>query len=81
MLLVWPSAMAGELLEFTSSVTGHSVPSVCSEPDETSVGAVCSAKFLEIKEGDERRTNGRVMDIPAGYDILGRVVNPLGQIY
>ncbi len=33
----------------------------------------------EIKEGDECRTTGRVMDIPAGYDMLGRVVNPLGH--
>ncbi len=39
----------------------------------------CSAVFLEIKEGDECRTTGRVMDIPAGFDMLGRVVNPLGQ--
>ena len=73
------SAMAGELLEFTSSVTGHSVFGLAQNLDETSVGAVLFGDVSEIKEGDECRTTGRVMDIPAGYDMLGRVVNPLGQ--
>ena len=73
------SAMAGELLEFTSSVTGHSVFGLAQNLDETSVGAVLFGEVSEIKEGDECRTTGRVMDIPAGYDMLGRVVNPLGQ--
>lgn len=73
------SAMAGELLEFTSSVTGHSVFGLAQNLDETSVGAVLFGEVSEIKEGDECRTTGRVMDIPAGFDMLGRVVNPLGQ--
>ena len=73
------SAMAGELLEFTSSVTGHSVFGLAQNLDETSVGAVLLGEVSEIKEGDECRTTGRVMDIPAGFDMLGRVVNPLGQ--
>lgn len=73
------SAMAGELLEFTSSVTGHSVFGLAQNLDETSVGAVLFGEVSEIKEGDECRTTGHVMDIPAGFDMLGRVVNPLGQ--
>ena len=73
------SAMAGELLEFTSSVTGHSVFGLAQNLDETSVGAVLFGEVSEIKEGDECRTTGRVMDITAGFDMLGRVVNPLGQ--
>lgn len=73
------SAMAGELLEFTSSVTGHSVFGLAQNLDETSVGAVLFGEVSEIKEGDECRTTGRVMDIPTGFDMLGRVVNPLGQ--
>ena len=68
------SAMAGELLEFTSSVTGHSVFGLAQNLDETSVGAVLFGEVSEIKEGDECRTTGRVMDIPAGFDMLGRVV-------
>ena len=65
------SAMAGELLEFTSSVTGHSVFGLAQNLDETSVGAVLFGEVSEIKEGDECRTTGRVMDIPAGFDMLG----------
>ena len=73
------SAMAGELLQFTSSVSGKSVFGLAQNLDESEVGAVLFGAVDAIKEGDEVRTTGRVMDIPVGRAMLGRVVNPLGQ--
>ena len=72
------SAMAGELLEFTSSVTGKTVYGLAQNLDREEVGAVLFGDVDSIKEGDSVRTTGRVMDIPVGRGMLGRVVNPLG---
>ena len=73
------SAMAGELLKLTSSATGLDVYGLVQNLDQDDVGAVLFGDAEEIKEGDECRTTGRVMDIPVGHAMLGRVVNPLGQ--
>ena len=73
------TAMAGELLQFTSSQTGRSVYGLAQNLDEGEVGAVLFGDVGAIKEGDECHTTGRVMDIPVGRAMLGRVVNPLGQ--
>ena len=73
------SAMAGELLRFTSSATGRNVYGLAQNLDEGEVGAVLFGEVDTIKEGDECSTTGRVMDIPVGRAMLGRVVNPLGQ--
>ena len=73
------SAMAGELLEFTSSITGRTVYGLAQNLDRDEVGAVLFGEVDSIKEGDQCRTTGRVMDIPVGRGMLGRVVNPLGQ--
>ena len=73
------SAMAGELLQFTSSLTGRDVFGLAQNLDRDEVGAVLFGDVEDIKEGDECRTTGRVMDIPVGHAMLGRVVNPLGQ--
>ena len=73
------TAMAGELLQFTSSVTGRSVYGLAQNLEETRVGTVLFGDVDSIKEGDECRTTGHVMDIPVGHAMLGRVVNPLGQ--
>ncbi len=73
------SAMAGEMLEFTSSLTGKHVYGLAQNLDETEVGAVLFGEVDSIREGDEVRTTGRVMDIPVGPSMLGRVVNPLGE--
>ena len=72
-------AMSGELLQFTSSSTGADVYGLAQNLDEDTVGAVLFGDVGAIKEGDECRTTGRVMDIPVGRAMLGRVVNPLGQ--
>ena len=73
------SAMSGELLKFTSSATGRDVYGLVQNLDQDDVGAVLFGEVEDIKEGDECRTTGRVMDIPVGHAMLGRVVNPLGQ--
>ena len=73
------SAMAGELLEFTSSITGRTVYGLAQNLDREEVGAVLFGEVDSIKEGDACRTTGRVMDIPVSRGMLGRVVNPLGQ--
>ncbi len=73
------TAMSGELLRFTSSATGRNVYGLAQNLEEDEVGAVLFGEVDTIKEGDECTTTGRVMDIPVGRDMLGRVVNPLGQ--
>ena len=73
------TAMAGELLQFTSSETGRDVFGLAQNLDRDEVGAVLFGNVEDIKEGDECRTTGRVMDIPVGHAMLGRVVNPLGE--
>ena len=73
------SAMSGELLQFTSSLTGKTVYGLAQNLDAEEVGAVLFGDIDTISEGDECRTTGRIMDIPVGRGMLGRVVNPLGQ--
>ena len=73
------SAMAGELLEFKSSTSGETVYGLAQNLDRDEVGAVLFGAVDAIKEGDECRTTGRIMDIPVSRSMLGRVVNPLGQ--
>jgi F-type H+-transporting ATPase subunit alpha len=73
------TAMSGELLRFTSSATGRSVYGLAQNLDVDEVGAVLFGEVDTIKEGDDCTTTGRVMDIPVGRGMLGRVVNPLGQ--
>ncbi len=69
-------ALWRELLEFTSSVTVGSVFGLAQEPDETSVGAVFVQEASEIKKATRPRQPAASADIPAGFDMLGRVVNP-----
>ena len=72
------SAMAGELLEFKSSDTGETVFGLAQNLDRDEVGAVLFGAVDSIKEGDECRTTGGIMDSPVRRAMLGRVVNPLG---
>jgi len=73
------SAMAGELLKFVSSETGQEVYGLAQNLDTDEVGAVLFSDVQAIREGDTCRTTGRIMDIPVGRAMLGRVVNPLGE--
>ncbi|HIU23714.1 MAG TPA: F0F1 ATP synthase subunit alpha [Candidatus Coprovicinus avistercoris] len=72
-------AMSGELLEFVSSTSGKSVYGLAQNLDEDEVRAVLFDDVESIQEDDECRTTGRVMDIPVGRAMLGRVVDPLGR--
>lgn len=68
------NAMAGELLEFSNGVMG-----LAQNLEENNVGIVILGPFDEIREGDEVRRTGRIMEVPVGEELIGRVVNPLGQ--
>ncbi|MGE0445785.1 MAG: F0F1 ATP synthase subunit alpha [Vicinamibacterales bacterium] len=67
-------AMAGEMLEFTHGVFG-----IALNLEEDSVGAVLLGDYREIKEGDVVKRTGRIISVPVGDEMLGRVVNALGQ--
>uniref|UniRef100_A0A7C9JDB5 ATP synthase subunit alpha n=1 Tax=Muribaculaceae bacterium Z82 TaxID=2304548 RepID=A0A7C9JDB5_9BACT len=71
-------AMAGELLEFVSS-TGQVVYGMAQNLEEDEVGAVLLGDVTAIKENDQVRTTGRLVEVPSGRAMLGRVVNPLGM--
>ncbi len=68
------NAMAGEMLLFESGVYGQVF-----NLEESSIGAVIYGDYLTIKEGDEVRSTGSLLDVPVGRELLGRVVNPLGE--
>jgi F-type H+-transporting ATPase subunit alpha len=72
------SAMAGEMLEFHSSKTGESVSGLALNLEEDNLGAVILGNYLQLREGDEVRRTGRVLEVPVGPAMIGRVVNPLG---
>ncbi|HML89534.1 MAG TPA: F0F1 ATP synthase subunit alpha [Methylomusa anaerophila] len=67
-------AMAGELLEFPHEVFGMVL-----NLEEDNVGAVLLGGEVEIKEGDTVRRTGRIMQVPVGEVMVGRVVNAIGQ--
>ncbi|MRH43960.1 F0F1 ATP synthase subunit alpha [Aquibacillus halophilus] len=66
--------MSGELVEFSNGVMG-----MAQNLEESNVGIVILGPYTEIREGDEVRRTGRIMEVPVGEELLGRVVNPLGQ--
>src|SRR5579864_5753194 len=66
--------MAGELIDF-----GHGVTGIAMNLEEDQVGAVLMGEYTEIKEGDEVRRTGRIMSVPVGDMMIGRVVNALGE--
>ncbi|MBN2841455.1 MAG: F0F1 ATP synthase subunit alpha, partial [Sedimentisphaerales bacterium] len=68
------NAMAGELLTFANGATGQVF-----NLEEGSIGAVIFGDYLGIKEGDEVRTTGDLLRVPVGEEMLGRVVDPLGN--
>jgi F-type H+/Na+-transporting ATPase subunit alpha len=66
--------LAGELLQFPHDIYGMAL-----NLEEDNVGAVLLGSDTEIKEGDEVRRTGRIMEVPVGEAMIGRVVNALGQ--
>ncbi len=67
-------AMSSELLEFPGGVMG-----MCLNLEEETVGAVILGDYTHIKEGDQVKTTGRVIEVPVGAALIGRVVDPLGR--
>lgn len=67
-------AAYNELLQFPYGITG-----IALNLEEDNVGAVILGDCSKIKEGDEVRATGRVIEVPVGDELIGRVVNPLGQ--
>jgi len=67
-------AMAGELIEFPGGIYGMVL-----NLEEDNVGAVILGPYTKIKEGDEVKRTGRIVEVPVGEALIGRVVNPLGQ--
>jgi len=68
------NAMAGELLEFEGGVMGQVF-----NLEEDSIGAVVFGDYLSIEEGQTVKSTGRLLEVPVGDAVMGRVVNPLGQ--
>lgn len=68
------NCMAGEMLEFENGVTG-----LAFNLEQTSVGVVILGDYLKIKEGFSIKRTGKILQIPTGDAVLGRVVNPLGE--
>ena len=71
-------AMAGELLEFVGQ-GGKTVYGLAQNLEEDVVGAVLLGDVTAIRENDQVRTTGRIVEVPSGREMLGRVVNPLGM--
>src|SRR5918993_466665 len=67
-------AMAGEMLEFP-----HGVMGIALNLEEDSIGAVLLGEYRAISEGDPVKRTGRIISVPVGEEMLGRVVNALGQ--
>ena len=68
------NVMAGELVEFSNGVMG-----LAQNLEENNVGIIILGPYTGIKEGDEVRRTGRIMQVPVGEALVGRVVNSLGQ--
>ena len=66
--------MAGEMLEFP-----HNVAGIAMNLEEDQVGAVLLGEYQELKEGDEVRRTGRIVSVPVGEALIGRVVDSLGR--
>src|SRR5207244_189730 len=66
-------AMLNEMLDFGNGITGLAL-----NLEETEVGAIILGDYTKIEEGDEVRTTGKLLQVPVGKPMLGRVVNALG---
>ena len=72
-------AMAGEMLEILSSETGETITALALNLEEDNIGSVVLGDYLKLKEGDEVRRTGRVLEVPVGPALVGRVVDALGR--
>jgi F-type H+-transporting ATPase subunit alpha len=73
------SAMAGEMLEFNVSQTGEKITGLALNLEEDNIGAVIFGDYLQLRESDEVRRTARVLEVPVGPALMGRVVDALGR--
>jgi len=73
------SAVANEMLEVEASESGELITALALNLEEDNIGAVVLGDYLQLSEGDTVRRTGRVLEVPAGPEFLGRVVSPLGE--
>jgi F-type H+-transporting ATPase subunit alpha len=66
--------MAGEMVEFEDGVNGQAF-----NLEENSIGVIILGDYLEINEGDQVRATGKLLSVPVGEQVIGRVLNPLGE--
>jgi F-type H+-transporting ATPase subunit alpha len=73
---VWglSGVMAGEMVEFPGGITG-----LAFNLEENSVGVIILGDYLKVTEGDEVRSTGRLLSVPVGDAVVGRVLDPLGN--
>src|SRR4029453_17658583 len=67
-------AMLNEMIDL-----GHGIPGLALNLDKTEVGGVILCDYTKLQEGDEVRATGKLLQVPAGKGLLGRVVNMLGE--
>ena len=67
-------AMLNEMLDL-----GHGITGLALDLDETEVGVIILGDYTQLEEGDEVRTTGKLLQVPVGKGLLGRVVNTLGE--
>jgi F-type H+-transporting ATPase subunit alpha len=72
-------AMAGEMLTITSSKTDEQVTALALNLEEDNIGAVVLGDYAQLREGDEVRRTSRVLEVPVGPQLVGRVVDALGR--
>ncbi len=71
-------AMAGEMLEFPPTAAGQATYGLALNLERDSVGAVILGEYEHISEGDTVKCTGRILEVPVGPELIGRVVNALG---
>src|SRR5205814_3144135 len=67
-------AMLNEMIDL-----GNGITDLVLDLEETEVGVIILGDYTQLKEGDEARTTGKLLQVPVGKSLLGRVVNVLGQ--
>ena len=68
------NVMAGEMVQFPGEIYG-----LAFNLEESSVGVIILGDYLKIEEGDEVKSTGRLLSVPVGEAVLGRVLTPLGE--
>jgi F-type H+-transporting ATPase subunit alpha len=71
--------MQGEMIELPASESGAATYALALNLERDSVGAVVLGDYEHLREGDTAKTTGRILEVPTGPELLGRVVNALGE--